>query len=276
MVGSASLHQDLVALHNTYPSEFRSYYVPSSAYLSVLSLGQQNFWADLVFIWSIQYFDRYAQSVRDTYLFHTYDVITDLNPHFYEAYIFGDLFLSLDKRWDLIYKLADKGLEKNPKNWLIAWDAGTYAFFQQKDYAVALKYFHIAEERNPGDPRLKDFLANAYKYRGDYERSLLYWENLKASNEKNETEQGHFFTFAAEKNIFDLTIKIDLRDLSAAVQAYRKARGTLPPTLPALVTAGFLKALPVDPEGKPYLYDHTTGEVSCQTPFKFRGKFAQW
>ncbi len=274
--GSVSLHQELVTLTETYPTEFRSYYIPSSAYLQVASLGQRNFWADLIFIWSIQYFDHYGDSVRDTYLFHTYDVITDLDPRFHEAYVFGNLFLSLDRRFDLIYQLTDKGLELNPKNWLLAWDAGTYAFFQQKDYTQALKYFRIAAARNPSDHRLKDLVANAYKYRGDYEDSLRYWQELKADHENDDTEQGRFFVFAAERNICDLTIKIALRTLEGAVAAYRKDRGTLPPTLEALVRSGYLKALPLDPEGKPYLYDHGTGEVRCQTPLKFRGRFAQW
>jgi hypothetical protein len=276
LAGTVSLHRNLAELTASYPTEFRSYYVPSSAYLKVASFGQRNAWADLVFIWSIQYFDRYRREVRDEYLFHTYDVITDLDPLFQEAYVFGNLFLSLDRRWDLIYKLADKGLELNPKNYILAWDAGTYAFFQQKDYTQALKYFRIASERSPGDSRLKDLLANAYKYRGDYEDSLRYWRELEAAHATDETDQGRFFVFAAERNIFDLTIKIDLRNLQAAVAAYQKANGRLPSSLEALSRGGFIKRLPADPEGKPYLYDAATGQVSCQTPFRFRGKYAQW
>ena len=276
MVGSATLHEQLVTLHDAYPTEFRSYYVPSSAYMSVASLGQKNFWADLVFIWSIQFFDRYGPKVRDAYLLHTYDVITDLDPRFQEAYIFGNLFLSLDKNWDLLYKLADKGIEQNPKNWVLAWDAGTYAFFQQKDYARALKYFRIAEERNPGDSRLQNFVANAYKYRGEYENSLRYWQELKLEHEKEDTDLGRFLLFTAERNIFDLTIKIDLRNLSAAVARFKAEKGANPLTLAALVKAGYIKSLPEDPEGKPYLYNAKTGDITCQTPLKFRGKFAQW
>ena len=108
LTGSVSLHQDLAALNHTYPTEFRSYYIPSSAYLKVASLGQRNFWADLIFIWSIQYFDRYVESVRDTYLFHTYDVITDLDPRFHEAYVFGNLFLSLDGRLTHLQALGQR------------------------------------------------------------------------------------------------------------------------------------------------------------------------
>lgn len=270
------LHQGMVALHDTYPTEFRSFYVPSSAYMSVISMGQKTFWADLIFIWSTQFFDRYAQSVRDTYLFHTFDVITDLDPHYQDAYLFGNLFLSLDRRYDLIYQLTDKGLDKNPKDWVLAWDAGTYAFFQQHDYAKAMKYFGIAIKRNPDQPVLHDLMANAYKYGGDYETSLKYWQGIRARNEHDETSQGRFFFFAAERNIFDLSIKIDLQKLQAAVADYRKAKGEWPPVLGALVKAGYLQHLPMDPEGKPYLYDARTGEVTCQTPFKFRGKYAQW
>jgi tetratricopeptide (TPR) repeat protein len=276
MVAVVPLHQDMAAIYQTYPTEFRSYYVPSSGYMKMVSLGQEDFWADLIFIWSVQYFDRYGSSVRDEYLFHTFDVITDLDPRFYEAYIFGDLFLSLDKRWDLIYKLADKGLAKNPKNWLIAWDAGTYAFFQAKNYPMALKFFTTALRRNPGNSMLKDLVANAYKYRGDYRVSLHYWENVKKEHENQNNDQSRFFVMAAERNIWDLTIKIDLRALKTAIFAYKRAKGQFPDSLRGLVEAGFLEKLPRDPAGHSYGYDPKTGRVWSITPYKFKGKYAEW
>ena len=276
LAAAIPLHEEMAAIHQTYPTEFRSYYVPSSTYLQVASLGQKNFVSDLVFIWAVQFFDRYAQSVRDEYLFHTFDVITDLDPRFTEAYIFGDLFLSLDRRFDLIYKLADKGITRNPKEWLVAWDAGSYAFFQAKDYAQAQRFFRVAADRNPDRTILQDLLANAYKYKGDYQNSLDYWQAILARHKNDDSHQGRFFTLAAERNIFDLTIKINLRDLNEAVAAYRAAKGAPPPVLGALTSAGFLKSIPVDPTGKPYTYNPKTGEVSCQTPFQFRGKYSQW
>jgi len=269
-------HQDLVTYTDGYSNEFRAYYIPSSAYLKVVSLGQENFCSDLIFIWAVQFFDQYGAKVRDTYLYHTFDVITDLDPKFNEAYIFGNLFLSLDKRWDLLYELSDKGLAANGTNWMIAWDAGTYAFFQAKDYDRALRFFSIAYERNPKQPMLKDLLANAYKYRGDYETSLLYWRNILAENEESGTSQARFFKMAAERNIFDLTIKIDLRRLGKAIDAYRKRHGVWPLTLGALRTDGEIASIPVDPTGKPYSYNARNGRVSCTTPFKFKGKFAKW
>ena len=271
-----SLHEGLVSLYATYPTEFRSYYIPSSGFLKVASLGQENFWADLVFIWSIQFFDRYTDEVRDTYLFHTYDVITDLDPLFTEAYVFGNLFLSFDRKWDLIYKLADKSLASDPKMWLPAWDTGTYAFFQAHDYRAAQKYFSLAYARNQQSALIKRQLANAFKYAGEYETALQYWMDILNDNEAKEDSWSHFLVFTARHNIFDLTIKIDLRNLAAALDSYRKAKGSLPKNLEALVKAGLLAKLPADPEGKPYLYNSRTGEVTCQSPYKFKGRFGQW
>ena len=271
-----TLHGGLAALYDTYPTEFRSYYIPSSGFLKVASFGQENFWADLIFIWSIQFFDRYGDQVRDTYLFHTYDVITDLDPLFTEAYVFGNLFLSLDHRWDLIYKLTDKSLSSDQKMWLPAWDAGTYAFFQAHDYPSAQKYFSIAYARNPKGTIVQRMLANALKYAGQYEEALGYWSDILKENEGKDDSWSHFLVFTARHNIFDLTIKIDLRDLKAAVDRYQKEKGALPKSLDALVKAGLLASLPLDPEGKPYVYNSKTGEVSCESPFKFKGKFGQW
>ena len=277
LLGAARpLHERLVSLHETYPSEFRAYYVPSSGYLKMLSMGQRNFWADLVFIWDVQYFDRYAASVRDEYLFHTFDVITDLDPHFDEAYIFGNLFLSLDNSWDLLYKLSDKGLRENPDDWVLAWDAGTYAFFQAKNYPKAHAYFSFAHDKNPSNALIQDMVANSLKYQGHYEKSLAFWQKIAGQFEQDDSTRGRYFYFAAKRNIFDLTIKIDLKALETAVDRYRAERGALPASLEDLVTAGLLARLPADPEGKAYAYDPKTGAVTCLTPFRFRGKFAKW
>ncbi|MGC8762360.1 MAG: hypothetical protein ACP5VN_01800 [Acidobacteriota bacterium] len=271
-----SLHTGLSEIRASYPSEFRSYYIPQSAYLKVASLGQRNLWADLIFLWGVQYFDRYGKDVRTAYLFHTFDVLTDLDPRFYEAYIFGFLFLSLDQGWEELYRLADKGLSANPQNWLLAWDAGTYAFFQARDYDRAARYFQIAHDRNPGDALVQDMLANAYKYRGDYEASRAFWLRIRDQFEGDDSFRGRFYRMAAERNLFDLHIKIDLRRLEGAVARYREERGTLPPRLLDLVRAGYLPALPSDPDGDPYLYDPATGKVSCSKPFHYKGKYGQW
>jgi tetratricopeptide (TPR) repeat protein len=269
-------HQSLSALDATYPTEFRSYYIPSSGYMKVASLGQESFWADLIFIWSIQYFDMYAENVRDSYLYHTYDVITDLDPRFEEAYVFGDLFLSLDKRWSLIYKLADKSLSADSKMWLPAWDAGTYAFFSAHDYPSAQKYFTAAYNRNPRGTIIQRMLANALKYAGQYESALEYWTEILKESEGKDDSWSRFLVFTARHNMFDLTIKIDLRNLKAAVDRCTAEKGSAPKNLESLVKAGYLPSVPVDPEGKPYLYNSRTGEVACQSPFKYKGKFGQW
>lgn len=271
-----SLHGGLKSLYDTYPTEFRSYYIPSSAYMKVASLGQRNFLADLVFIWAIQFFDRYGLEVRDTYLFHTFDVTTDLDPLFAEAYVFGNLFLSLDKRWDLIYALSDKALAADPKSWIPAWDAGTYAFFHAKDYPAARRYFSIAFERNPSAKVVQRMMANAVKYAGDYDLALEYWKDIQRENEGLSDPQASYLIVAAKRNIYDLTIKIHLRDLKGALERYRVQRGNFPPNLDALVKTGYLRSVPLDPTGKPYLYDAKNGQVACQSPFKFKGRFAQW
>ncbi|MEW5764816.1 MAG: hypothetical protein ACOYXN_10835 [Acidobacteriota bacterium] len=276
LVTAGSLHSSLADLRAGYSDEFRSYYIPSSGYMKVASLGQRNLWADLIFVWAVQYFDRYGKEVRGTYLSRTFDTLTDLDPRFYEAYIFGCLFLSLDQNWDALYRLADKGISFNSKNWLLPWEAGTYAFFQAKDYEQAARYFQIAHDRNPEEILIKDMLANSLKYRGDYERSLEFWTKIRGQFEGDDSSRGRFFRLAADRNIFDLRVKIDLRRLEAAVDAFTKAKGARPQRLSDLVRDGFLPGVPMDPYGEPYLYDPSSGDVRCSKPFNFRGAYGQW
>ncbi|MEJ2367298.1 MAG: hypothetical protein P8Z49_02845 [Acidobacteriota bacterium] len=154
------VHRDMRALTKTYPGDYQAYFIPSSGYMKVMSLGYRNFWADLLYLWTLQYYDYYNMKVRYTYLHHTFEVITDLDPKFREAYIMGALFAFINKDWKLLYQMEDKGIEKNPKDYIIPYDAGCYALFSEKNYTRAIHYFRIALRRNPDQPFLKDLLAN--------------------------------------------------------------------------------------------------------------------
>jgi hypothetical protein len=68
------------------------------------------------------------------------------------------------------------------------------------------------------------------------------------------------------RGVIDTRLKeLELADATTAVErglsAYRERFGQLPPTLSALVDAGFLAALPRDPFGAGFDYDAADGTV---------------
>jgi hypothetical protein len=74
-------------------------------------------------------------------------------------------------------------------------------------------------------------------------------------------------TDESAKKLLEIRLKIvmierDLYLLEQAINRYRQMKGTNPPRLDELVSAGLLSALPVEPAGGRYAYDARTGAVS--------------
>ena len=67
--------------------------LPSGRSLRVLSFGYQNLAADLLFIWSIQFYSTTYLTNRFDYLERVYDTITDITPLYKDPYIVGSLIM---------------------------------------------------------------------------------------------------------------------------------------------------------------------------------------
>jgi len=270
------LHQSLYALTQTYPGEFRSYYIPYSAHMNVLCLGYRNFFADLTFIWSLLYYDYYNRDVRYTYLERTFNVITDLDPRYREAYVIGALFAFMGQKWDLLYKFEDKGIQALPKDNVLAYDAGTYALFCEKNPERAARYFTIGMDRDPQRVLFKKLLAYALEKKGDLESSRKFWKDIYEENQEGKTPEEKYYRGVAMRNLWDLKVTMDTGALKKAVDDYKSRYGHLPATLRALQREGLINAVPLDPSEKPYAYDPKDGSVSCASRFDYKAAFGQW
>jgi tetratricopeptide (TPR) repeat protein len=275
-LGIFALHTDLRELQLTYPDEYRSYFVPSSAQMKVMCLGYRNLSADLLFLWSIQRYDWYSRSVRWDYLEHTFDVITDLDPKYQDAYIVGALFAFMGLKWDVIYAIEDKGTRLNPENYIIPYDAGCTALFSEKNYERAVKYLRIAHDRNPNHPFLQTLLARAYRFSGDPDSSLAFWREIYNRYKDQTSPESGYYRGTAGRYIWDTLIDRDRKKVRTAVEAFRGKRGEIPPTLRSLVLEGLLPEIPLDPAGKRYEYDAATGEITCTSPFDVKAAMGQW
>jgi len=271
------LHVDLRSHIEEELYPYRSFFLPDSEYMKVASLGYRNFWADMLFLWQIQYYDYYRKENRYDYLERTFHVITDLDPKHQEPYVMGALFAFLGERWDLVYMMADKGLENIPDNHFIAYDAGMYALVSEKNYPRAVHYFRIAEERNPDDTFLKIIMGKALRIQGSLEQSMAYWQELYERVKDKNDQQSNLYRGSALRNMWLTRIKIDQRDVGIAVAEWRKRHeGTSPPSLDALVWEGLLPGAPLDPAGEPYLYDPDEGTIRSESPFDFKSAVGSW
>jgi hypothetical protein len=236
-------------------------YLPSGRYLKFATFGYSDLAADLIYIWSIQYYSNYQIRDRYDYLDQIYRrVIAELDPHYIDPYLVGSMIMSVEAgRNDLALRLLDDGIAKNPREWILPFSAGFLCYNTLHDYARARGYFENVIGI-PGAPSTaKRFYAEMYRRLGDKRTSLKYWSEIYDSADSSYVRQVSWL------HVHDLSIEVALEDLGRQVDAFRHDRGALPGRLEDLVREGYLTSVPVDPEGHRYLYDSQTGLVSCQS-----------
>ena len=134
------------------PAESQALYLPSGKYLKITSFGFPED-ADLIYIWSIQYYSHQDAAERFKYLEHIYtNVISELDPLYVDPYLVGAMIMSMEANDDeMALWLLDKGIAANPDEWILAFNAGL-CYDRLKDYPRAVHYFELAVE-SPGAQR---------------------------------------------------------------------------------------------------------------------------
>jgi tetratricopeptide (TPR) repeat protein len=246
------------------PAGYQVLYLPSGRYLKVASLGFPELLADVVYIWSIQYYGNYDSQDRFRYLEHVYgNVISELDPRYVDPYLVGSMIMSMEaKDYEMALRLLDKGIAANPDEWILAFEAGFVSFNSLGDHARAARYFQRALAI-PGAPSvIRRLHAEMYNKMGDKRTSLAHWREVYEQAANDHVRD------VAWRHVHDLTIEVDLEHLRAAVNGWRERQGTNPPDLRALQRAGLVGGEPVDPDGRPYTYDPASGEVSSTSGFR--------
>ncbi|MBI4169484.1 MAG: tetratricopeptide repeat protein [Acidobacteria bacterium] len=233
-------------------------YLPSGRYLRAVSLGFEELLADLIYLWSIQYYGNYAIKDRYLYLERIYSqVITELDPRYLDPYLIGALIMTAEARDpEMALRLLDKGIARNPDEWILPFEAGFVCYNDLSDYPRAAAYFDRAL-RVPGvHPLVRRLRAEMRNRAGDKRTSLREWAEIHA------TATDDYVRNVAWNHVHDLKVEVDLADLRSAVGRFRDKAGRAPRRLEELASAALLAPLPRDPEDRPYLYDPATGNVS--------------
>jgi tetratricopeptide (TPR) repeat protein len=239
-------------------------YLPNGRYLKFASIGYAPLLADFIYLWSIQYYGMYDPRVRYDLVEHIYvNVVGELDPRYRDAYTLASLILIAEgKSPERAIRALEAGMERSPDDWLLPFEAGFIAFDSLRDYDRAARFFEASASRPGAHPMARRFHAEMFNKLGDKRASYEKWRNI------HETAEDDFVRDIAFSHSHDLRIEIDLDDLRAAVWEYRERRGRWPAALQALVEEGLLTAVPIDPDGKPYLYDPASGEVKSQSTYR--------
>lgn len=248
-------------LRSTRAPGYHLLYLPSGRYLKAMTFGYPEVAADLIYIWSIQYYSNYQIQDRYDYLDQIYRrVIAELDPRFVDPYLVGSMIMSVEaKRDDLAVKLLADGAAKNPGEWILPFQAGFLCYQKLADYTCARDRFEQAM-RIPGAPAtVRRLYAEMYNRLGDKRTSLRYWKEILDSADSD------YVRSIAWLHVHDLSIDVQLEDLDQLLDRYAAANGHPARTLEDLVRGRLLAQVPKDPNDHTYLLDRTTGRAASSS-----------
>ena len=171
-------------------------YIPSGKRLRPALLGFDHFVADLYWIRAIQYAGAHAGTFNATSLPKYIDTVTDLDPHFIEAYLFGSRVYTLnDEIKDKIFPLLKKGIRNNPgKKGLgrLYTELAYHTYYDLEQYEKAAQLYDICAEKIADCPAHAARTAKSLRARtGRYTLALQKWMDdiLEGDNDKKSSEQ---------------------------------------------------------------------------------------
>ena len=245
-------------------------YVNSPAVMTRVALSYDALVADLYWIRAIQYYGgtRISASADKSYalLYPLLDLTTSLDPNFNIAYEFGAFFLSEKPpggpgRSDLAIRLLEKGMTARPDRFQYPYGIG-FVHYRDGDYPRAAEWFKRAaqtsgakKEGERADMWLEPLAASTLAAGGDTNSSrLMYEKQLDADTAwlRNDARR--------RLKQLDAIDQIAVLERLTMEYARRFEDGEL--TWEGMVRAGFINAVPTDPEGHPYVLNRFWGDVT--------------
>jgi tetratricopeptide (TPR) repeat protein len=240
-------------------------YVQSSSLAQRIALSYDSLLADVYWIRALQHYGRTKLGTESTsqyqLLYPLLDLTTSLDPRFDIAYRFGAIFLSEAPpegpgRPDQAVALLEKGLRAQPDRWQYAGDIGFVYYFWVKDYERAAQWFRRARAMPNGPEWMAAMAATVLAEGGNRASSRRLWQEVLTNEEAAYLQQ------RARLRLGQLDAMDQIDALAPAIDAFRQRTGAAPTSWRQLAQAGYVRGIPVDPSGHPYVLDAATGEIT--------------
>jgi hypothetical protein len=248
----------------------RLLYLPTPEFLRLASLGNPQLVADVLYLWAIQYYSLYEPHERFLYLESIFDLITDLDPLYFDAYRMGALIMQIQTGGDehelkaAVRRLFDKGLDNLPADWQLAETAAWDMVIRFRDFDAAVDYLERAVQ-TPGAPhRIVRVLGRLKDRRHEWTvaDSIDYWQ------EAVETAEDEFSERMARQHLYDATLRLHRSLLDPVLDDFRSVTGRCPSSWEEVIQAGLLGDVPTDLLGTPYEIDQESCTMFAKRRFR--------
>lgn len=232
-------------------------FLPSEAKFSRLSGGYSGLLAAIYWTRAVQYYGRHrlAHAKEFALLGTMLDITTSLDPHLLIAYRFGSLFLAgkppegAGNPQRAIY-LLQRGIVANPEYWRLWEDLGFIYYWDMKDYVHAARAFKAGSERPGALNWMRTLAASVAAKGGEFQTSRTLWKEIAHTAGNDSIRR------SAESHLAALDAQEDLRKLNGLLVLYQQKEGREARSLQDLVAAGYLRGIPLDPSGEPFVVGH--------------------
>jgi len=231
-------------------------FLPSGKFLRATTFGYSGFLADLLFVWTIQYYGNPQIPDKFQRFENIFSAIAELDPRWVDPYEVAALIAIYDARdVRLALRMFDLGAAKNPGMWIFPYQAGHYAQLYLKDYALAKAYYEKAMALPGAPPIAKRLFANAAYQTMDLRTAWETWSEIYETAEDPQIRK------IASNHLYRVKAAADISLLRQALDRYRERYGRWPSDLERLAASGILSPIPKDMDGKDYAYDPASGGV---------------
>jgi hypothetical protein len=229
-------------------------YLPSPEMLKIMSLGNPGLAADILFLWSIQYYSGFKPDERFLYLETIYNLITDLDPLYFDAYRIGTLIMGIQTGGDearlkmSVRRLFDKGLGNLPGSWQLAEAAAWDLFMRFQDQEAALHYAEIAAAHSDAPGRIKR-MVGVWR---DKERAWTIDDSIEYWRHAVDDAEDEYDRTMCVSHLYDAVAAKDRKTLAAVLAYYSVRHGSCAESWEELIETGLIREVPLDLVGKPY------------------------
>jgi len=241
-------------------------YVPSPKILKRMSLGYSGLLADVYWTRAVQYFGTQHQAHSRQYklLEPLLDIATTLDPHLVVAYEFGGVFLAQKPPEgagdpDAAVRLVERGVRENPSAWRLYYNLGFIHYFERHDYDAAADAFERGARVPGAYPWMKVMAAQMSQHAGKLQTARFLWSSLYQTTDNDDIRAN------AARHLQALQVDEDVAELEKLTAAFRDRTGRWPGNWGEMVTGGYLRGVPLDPNHKPYRLA-PDGRVLVQDP----------
>jgi tetratricopeptide (TPR) repeat protein len=228
-------------------------YISSPKAIKRLSLGYTGLVADIYWTRAVQYFGGKVHTGARHYelLGPLLEITTTLDPQLLVAYEYGSNFLGAPPPLGAgmpqqAIKLIQFGIQNNPDKWHLYYDLGFVYYLELKDYPAAAKAFEEGSKTPNAHPFMKLMAGNMAQHAGEYGMARMLWTATYESAAEKVIKAN------ALAHLRAITVDQDVIALGDIVGLYAAKTGQLPQNFPAMIAAGYLRSVPLDPLGRPY------------------------